>query len=434
MITFVSLFLGLVLGTHTLTLTVSDPILRVEIVVDGSSVGIVDGAPWSFELDFGDRLVPHELLAVGYDASGDEVDRARQWLNLPRQAAETVIAMQGDPKDGDNRTAKLTWESLAGQHPTDLRVTFDDRPVAVSDPNVIPLPEHDPAQLHFLRAELDFADGVSSHAELVFGGDQLEHISSELTPVPIEPIKSKKIPPAETASGWFAVSGKHPEVVAWEEGSADVVMVPSLGSLEELHRIRNQEMSKPLPSSAWRRSVLFGSQDWQLRMIWPMSRRNVGMLSPFDLFAHSAPPASESGNVLRWITEIEPPPELNGSPRLADAVAVAGVTAAGMRGRRAVVLILGGEDPDTSRLSPSQVREYLHTLRVPLQVWSTRLQGNAASPWGPAIDISSPGQLQKAMNQLLDSLERQQVVWLAGYHLPQKIALTPQAKGIRLVE
>ncbi len=433
MITFISLFLGLVIGPHTIVLMVSEPVIRVEIVVDGSKVAELAGKPWSLEFDFGDSLVPHELMAVGFDAEDHEVSRVRQWLNLPRQAAETVIAVEGDP-EGEHRTARLTWESIAGKQPKNILVTFDQEPLHVTDPSSISLPPHDPGQIHFLRAELEFEGDVTSNAEFVFGGDQLEEISSELTAVPLEPLKSKKIPSVEKVAGWFEVPTGPLEVVAWERGAADIIIVPALGSLKDLHQIRNQEMSKPLPSSAWRRSILFGSQDWVLRLVWPISRVQAGIQTPFELFAHSAPPASESGNLLRWLTEIEPPPELEGSQRLSDAVAVAGVTVAGKRGRRAVVLVIGDEEADTSRLSPSQVQRYLRALHVPLQVWSTRPAGSATGSWGPSVDISSPGKLQKAMNQLFESLDGQQVVWLAGYHLPQDIELTLSAKDIRLVQ
>ena len=125
---------------------------------------------------------------------------------------------------------------------------------------------------------------------------------------------------------------------------------------------------------------------------------------------------------------------LEGSQRLADAVAVAGVTAAGKRGRRVVVLIIGEKETDSSRLSPNQAQEYLRSLRVPLQVWSTRPVGGSADPWGPSTDISSPEKLQKAMNQLFDSVDDQQVVWLAGYHLPQDWALSPLAQNVRLIQ
>ncbi|MCP4205355.1 MAG: hypothetical protein GY769_25875, partial [bacterium] len=95
MIVFVTLFLGLVFGPQSISVIVGDEVDRVEIVVDGLRVAELADAPWSLEWDFGEDLAPRELEAVAFDAEGEEIGRARQWLNLPRQPAEAAILVRG---------------------------------------------------------------------------------------------------------------------------------------------------------------------------------------------------------------------------------------------------------------------------------------------------------------------------------------------------
>ena len=117
--------------------------------------------------------------------------------------------------------------------------------------------------------------------------------------------------------------------------------------------------------------------------------------------------------------------------RLGEAVAVAGVTAAGGGTPRAVVLVLSGNPVDDSRFQPPAVLEYLRALRVPLVVWSTAGDG-AAGAWGEAAVVSDPGSLTKASKRLLKELERQWIVWVEGRHLPSDIELDSEVQGIRL--
>ena len=117
--------------------------------------------------------------------------------------------------------------------------------------------------------------------------------------------------------------------------------------------------------------------------------------------------------------------------RLGEAVAVAGVAAAGGGTPRAVVLVLSGNPVDDSRYQPPSVREYLRALRVPFVVWSITGDGPAGA-WGEAADISHQGALNKASKRLLKELRRQWIVWVEGRHLPSDIELDPKVQDIRL--
>src|SRR5215208_314117 len=94
-IAFLTLFLGLLTGSHPVELSVSGPVAAVELRLNGAPIGTVSGPPWVQRVDLGAGLLPHELVARALDADGNELARARQWVNLPRPAAEVSIAVEG---------------------------------------------------------------------------------------------------------------------------------------------------------------------------------------------------------------------------------------------------------------------------------------------------------------------------------------------------
>ena len=94
MVTFITFFLALVAGVQTVEFAVDGSVAKVELFLDQKSVGAVEGPPWRIRFDFGSRLIPHEMEAVAFDASGRELGRARQLVNLPRPPAEITIAFE----------------------------------------------------------------------------------------------------------------------------------------------------------------------------------------------------------------------------------------------------------------------------------------------------------------------------------------------------
>ena len=133
------------------------------------------------------------------------------------------------------------------------------------------------------------------------------------------------------------------------------------------------------------------------------------------------------GIVTRGFTEEDSP-----LPRqqLTDAVAIAGMVAASGDQRRAVLLIHSGATEDSSRFAPASVRGYLEQLGVPLVVWSFPAEGDAASLWDGARDVSQLRLMNRALDDLRKVLKSQVVVWVEGAHLSHEIELTDRAKGL----
>lgn len=437
MIAFASLFLGLVVGVLPVTVIVGEPVAWVKVDLDGNSVGRVEGKPWTLPVDFGTELSPHELLARAFDSKGQEIASARQWVNLPRPAAEIEVLLERDEK-GRATAARLAWGSLLGSRPTASRVTFDGRPLSSDEAGRVALPDYDAQTTHILSAELEFSHGIRARSDLVLGGGSAGEAKSELTGVPVTLRKGRSLPPIEKLQGWFVKHGQPLSVAAVEHGPADVLMVRDLEATLALRQLGRVGRASPrygadgLPRydpNTLRDMIRLGEQD-RIRIIWPVARRFTGAQSAAELFEQSHDFRTRDGGFHWLLTSVDYPGRSTAPRRFADAVAVAGIQAFSSHSRRAVVLVLG-HSPDESRYTPETVRRYLERIHVPLFLWSLD-PTSSTEAWGTVEDISSPVKLERAVKRLRDELEAQLIVWLAGTHLPQQIALSDRADGVEL--
>ena len=129
MIEFVTLLLGLVAGIQTIEVSVDDRVARVEMLLDGQTIGRLEESPWLVDCDFG-QLAPHELEAVAYDSSGRETARTSQWVNLPRRRTEVRLSVSRST-DG-KPTARLIYSALDFAAPKSTNYT--PRPLKKSGP------------------------------------------------------------------------------------------------------------------------------------------------------------------------------------------------------------------------------------------------------------------------------------------------------------
>ena len=445
-IAFVTLFLGLTLGSYPVELAVEGPVAAVELVLDGAVVGRIEKPPWTGQIDFGKTLVPHELVARALDAGGQEVARARQWVNLPRPAAEVEIVLEGGAA-GSPAAARLTWQSRTGARPSSVRLTLDDQPLTLGPDGRAVLPAYDPGSAHVLSAEVAFPSNVVARRDAVFGGRYGSEVSTDLTAVPVRVRRGK---PTEASLRGRLFAGETPLVVAAvEDDPAQVLVVKDLGAaagLKELgdvkqrRTVQGQGMGQRLSIEPdYLRYEIGLRRDDEVLFVWPVPRRFSGSGLPAELFDWSRAFTLRDGGMHWLLTRLLMPGGMAGKQRLADAVAVAGLQAVSTSRPRAVVLVLGAAPEDASRYDPATVRQYLASVRVPLFVWSVEKpveKDAAVSPalaaWGKVEDVSTLTRFRGAVARLRDELESQRIVWVEGTHLPQSIALGPGAAGIEL--
>ncbi len=459
MIEFVTLLLGLVTGVQAVEVSVNEQVASVEIQLDGQLVGELHHAPWFLNCDFGEELAPRELTAVAYDGQRRELQTIRQWINLPRQRIEARLVV--DHRDTSSK-ARLIWTALDHRGPPKVELTFDGRPLPFTEVDAIPLPAHDLASLHFLRAELTFSDTSRAHAEVVFGGTFGSEVSTELTAVVVQ--GGKRLPKVEDMTGWFEKRGQPLEVVAVERGAVNLLVVRerSEATLNGLRGLWNQYLQYRAKVRVPQVRLPVVDDRDRVRFVFPTvgrKREVAGQgLAPIDIEqvpvsgaleirirkpvrsrvrGMTPPPDKGYGSLFEVLTrasfkEMELPAPQH---QLADAVAIAGVVAATGDQRRAVILIRSGEVTDDSRSSEFQVRSYLHKLQVPLVTWKIPVRGSTGRDAGqsehPAMDVSHLKGMHKALDELRRALELQTIVWLAGAHLGHEIELTDQAQGLQ---
>lgn len=436
-IAFLTLFLGLTLGSQPIELTVTGPVAAIELRLDGAPAGLIVGPPWSGRIDFGHSLIPHELVARALDAQGNEIGRVQQWVNLPRPPAEVDIFLENGPA-GRPVAARLAWQSLTGESPSAIEVTFDDKPLAVDASGRVQLPAWDPEASHVLSAVIRFSGAFIARRDVVFGGRWGEEVSTELTAVPVRLRRGKELPPPEQMGGWFRAGGRPVAVAALEEGPAELLVVRDANAQNPLSALLAGG-SRARPSLGMRTSVDQSSQEYRryymilgkedaVRFVVPAARTVPGSSLPADLFGQSRDLNASEGGLLWFLARFSPPAADPHQQRLADAVAVAGLQTLYRNRRRAVLVVLSEQPAERSRAAPSMVRGYLKAIHVPLFVWTLGdPRGPAATGWGEAEKVDSFGRIKSAFNRLKDDLASQRIVLLDGRHLPQSIELSPEA-------
>jgi hypothetical protein len=434
-ISFLTLFFGLITGSYPVELVVNGPAAAVELTVDDRASARLPGPPWKARIDFGRELAPHRIVARALDAEGKELSRTEEWANLPHPLTKAEILLE-TVKGSAPQAAKIVWTNLQGEVPESMAMTFDGVPLKLDKAGRAELPAHDLKTIHVVNAEVRFSALRTVHRDVAYGGEYGSEVSTELTGVPLR-IRSGRLPAPDKLAGWLTQGGRPLAVAAVEEGPAQlfVVRVATTGE------IADKMGSKGLKVKSDRYNMQLGRED-QIRFVQPIPQRVEGSGAFSDLFDISPVYTAREGGLpytLRSLGRLITPWSLTDAPReprIADAVAVAGLEAMTENRRRAVLLLLSGnETHDTSRYDPDTVRRFLASLRVPLYVWalSPPASGSLAAAWEPASEVQSTGGLAAAVAALRRDLDSQRIVMVDGRHLPQSIRLGPAAQSVELV-
>jgi len=482
MIAFLTLLLGLTAGVHEVALSVDGgPVASVELRLDGEIVGVVEGAPWRADVDFGRGLQPHHLVAVALDADGEPVGHTEQWINLPRGRAEARWAIQRDAA-GQVRSARLVWQSVEFSRPTSATVRFDGVEIPLQG-DTVEIPPHDGSRVHLLGAELTFEDGDRARADAVFGGTYGERAETELTAVALQVPRRRQLRAVKQAEGLLTLRGEPVRIAAVDRGAADLFVVADRSALRELSRLRHGVVRRAgghlrshieLVHGTRQRAVEVVGVDYahpvvhaglrsgdRLFFTRPIAERVAAGDQVYDLFGISLPLEGADAGIAWQLTNTSVYHDREGTAqRLADAVARTAVFAAGTGRPRAVVLLLGPEWEDHSRFTPSQVRGFLRMLHVPLRVWYLEAAFDELTPedrkqywieqeqaeaeaeargeeppsrddrlararcaWPELRDLASAAGLIRASNGLRRDADHQRLVWAEGHFLPQQLHL-----------
>ena len=429
MISFLTLFLGLQYGAGKVVVEFSagPGVARVELYVDGSLAAEMGRPPWRARIDLGGEIAPHELVAIARDARGARVGEARQWVNRARPDAEARFILEHDPS-GRATAARLVWRCLVSPKPLSISVSFDGEPIESKDPARIPIPPHSKGASHVLVADLTFAEGIMATAVVSVGGTSKGDSSRELTAFPIRLSDGKRSLPAPAKlAGWCETGGRPLAVAAVEKGPAEVVFVGSGLVREDLQRLAREDYW-PFP---WPRPHPIELPDaTQYRFLVPAPKTLEDEPAPTRVFPVSETFTPLDGRFLLLASTARFAGDAS-LPRVAEAVAVSGLSATARERRRAVVLLLGKGNLESSDFDAGHARRYLERLRVPLYVWRLAPGDAPVAPgWSDAVDASTIEGLREAFRLLRRDLSSQRIVWLEGRVDPSKIEVGSGAVGV----
>ena len=437
MITFLTLYLGLISGPRHFELAVTETTARVEIFLDGELRTEITAPPWEFRIDLGEVPLPHEIVAVATNRAGEVVGRAFQRLNVPHPPVEVVIALQSE--GGRVRSARLAWEAAADEALSGVRVRLDGHRIPVDDPSHIPLPELDLKTSHHLSAEVTFKGRLRTQVAVAFGGSFVENIDSELTAVAVERLGEKtadELPALAEVASWFQRKGEPLTVFAVEQPPGEVILIRDQASAARLLRLAGSGVNRPgQPSTSRARERLLErrirdlgigleGEDWLRVMASQPEQRPETGKAFFRASGNVLPVARGLGMGVAGLHV----PGTSGAERLADAVAAAGLEISGGSRRRTVLLVVDPKTHDGSALAPHQAGLYLSAMRVPLEVWTAGDSEAVRQIWGDARNISKPQRLSQAVAELKSRLDRQLVIWLEGRLLPSEIELSAEGR------
>lgn len=238
MIAFQTLLLGLVFGLQPVALMVAPQVRSVDVCLDGVTVNTLSAEPWVAECFFGASPHPHELVAIGRDAAGKELGRARQWVNMPRPAAEATLLLERGRQPNQVTAARLTWNEVKGRAPVYVRVTLDGKVLPVKDPKRFELPACAPEHAHVLSAELVFPEGRTARADAAFGGDLADEAKSDLTGLPLILEPGHKLPALSEMQTWFRDGDRPLHVLGVDRSPFDVVLLLTRAACAVLVRER----------------------------------------------------------------------------------------------------------------------------------------------------------------------------------------------------
>jgi hypothetical protein len=407
-IAIVTALLGLMLGPHDIELTVSGPVARVELQIDGRAAAVIEHPPWKAAIDLGPRLLPHDLVARALDASGNELARTEETINVPHPLSEVQLVLEHDA-NGRPAGVQVVWRSVESDLPNKIALSLDGSGLPIDARLHAALPRLDLTRPHMVRVRAVARSGATE-SEIAFGGGLEDQAGSHLTPVAVRVLR--KGADIEHA---LKIGNAPAHVIAVEELPGEVIVVRHPRANEAALRLDpgslNMFPRRPVPM------LDTAHQYPTVAFVWPVANRSEASVNAL-LFDSSVPfQFANAADLKAILTRVVGPL----SPRLlyAQAVAIAGLRAMSTRQPRAVILVLGSTIRDESQVLPAQARDYLRAIGVPFYLWT--LGPGSTHGWDEPIDVSSPVGYRRAFESLQKDLQSQRIVWIEGDHLPADV-------------
>jgi hypothetical protein len=413
MVEFVTLFLRLTMGLQMVEVVVDHPrVDHVTFEMDGEVVAQVDQPPWKAECDFGSRPKPTLLEAFAFDEDGRLLESARQMVNVPQPSVEVRLVLERDD-EGLPVAVRVISESHDLARPAEIVVMMGGRLLRPAGENRFVIPPVDVAMRHLVVADVEFPGGTVVQSVMAFGGSWGSQASIEVTAVAIERDDDLVVPTPDDLEGCLTARSKPVAPLAVERGGYRMYVVKSATAavaLRQFHLVRPR-----IEASGDAETAEFRDDGFVLVSSRPLSETTA----PVNVYPRSKALTFDDEGLV-WVAKAL---NINAPLRaqhelLGEAVATAGLHAAGTGSPRMVVLFLHANDPEMGRLSIAGARRFLDDLGVPLEVVSVV---EDTPDVGPASRVRDTRELERLERRFEERLDRQLIVWVEGIHLPTDI-------------
>jgi hypothetical protein len=413
MVEFVTLFLRLTMGLQMVEVVVDHPqVHHVTFEVNGQVVAQVTEPPWRAECDFGSRPKPTLLEAFAFDEDGRLLESARQMVNVPQPSVEVRLVVERDD-EGLPVAVRVISESHDLARPAEIVVMMGGRLLKPAGENRFVIPPVDVAMRHLVVADVEFPGGTVVQSVIAFGGGWGSQASTEVTAVAIERDDDLVVPTPDDLEGCLTARSKPVDILAVERGGYRMYVVKSATATMALRHFRQVRPRAEVKDVA--KTAQFREDGFVVVSSIPLSRKTT----PVNVYPRSKPLVLDKEG-LAWVaTRLN----INASLRaedalLGEAVATAGLHAAGVGAPRVVVLFVHANDPELGQLTVSDARRFLGRLGVPLEVVAVLKDVPGV---GPSTRVRNTRELARLQRRVEDRLGRQLIVWVEGIHLPTDI-------------
>jgi hypothetical protein len=384
-----------------------------KLLIDGQAACVLTTDAPQCTVQLGPRLDVHLLELMRTNARGTIVERTTRWINRPGAEAEVRLNGSCEPTAGEC-TVSIGWAHPGKLEPATMTLSVDGKPVLRGVQHEFHF-HAEPGVEHLVAVDVTFEDNRRASQARVLGAGYAGFAETALNAIPVLPA------PASASPG--SIGGL--PVRSVDDAGYEVTFVVEPGALSSFERVWEhisdligEDRSVPRdPIRSSRPAVL--AQLKQAERIHgvvadPQLSR-MRLLVEDDWFQLLVRLSSASGKQ---------------KVRIADAIAAAGLHAAGAPRKRAVVLVLSGRHKDESVFSAAEVRRYLSEIMVPLVVWRVRNGISADWPAGPSV---TTGTLLPAMKALRSDLDAQRIAWVEGELDPARFAMREDERGVVIV-
>ncbi|MFV2073232.1 MAG: hypothetical protein ACC742_11360 [Thermoanaerobaculales bacterium] len=400
---------GLVAGELEIEVSLGGGGQRAELYLDGDPACTLTAADPRCMVDLGEELHVHLLELVGQDGGGRVTERVSRWLNQPGREADLAIQLAARPV-GDTCGGRLRWSDHDGQNPVLLEVeAAGQRWEVTGEGSTFSYPCPVQGRTRVLGASAIFPDGRRAEAAVLVDDS------------------GRPVEPAPTAVALEAKSGEPDPCMAVEAEGEGWVLRAEREGLEVVFVLDPGADYRAL-ASLERRAGKDARSSWDDAGAAFRDADSLWFVAPDDGLRRIDGFAESISNWLGVLFQLGPAGPAS-RPRLADAVATAGLMAAAGPRRRAVVLILGSEDRgDGSRFRPEQARSHLAEVGVPLVVLrSGGGRDGRDDGWPEGMEVSGIASLADAFASVRARLGQQCVEWFpSAMHPNQIVASLPE--------